>query len=111
LKNCPEAQKKEILKAFKFIQERLASEDYRKELHVAMNVVGFCVTKSRAIGVAFTSGNTKFPCTIVNIRCFDRSVISFEEFAVTVLHELLHAFEDSSGENKVSIRKKKLFMT
>lgn len=100
IKNLSEAEAKAISNAFDFIQRRLETENYRKELHVAMFATSFCTTRDSRIGVGYTSSHNVWnqPFTILNAGMFDRRIYSFEEFVITILHELFHAFESADAD-------------
>jgi hypothetical protein len=107
IRECESSEVEDLRLAFNYIHRRLHAEEYRKSLHVAMSVTNYCVTNDSRIGVGYTSAHNIWnqPLTILNARIFDRRVCSFEEFAVTVLHELLHVFE-SEDADKVSVSRK-----
>ena len=77
---------RQIFKVFKFIDRQLTSEDYRLPIRVAMNLAVFLITKSPEVG-AYTAQQV----VILNAGLID--CIDFEEFAVTIAHELLHIVE------------------
>ena len=49
----------------------------------------FLVTSSRHV-LAYTSMDDSFPAIVLSTTLFDRHIYSEKEFAVTVLHEILH---------------------
>ena len=96
-KSPTKTQKAALFKAFDFIDQRLTVEEYRQEVRVAMNVAGFLITGNRKVG-AYTCKEI----IILNKGLFDRPRVTFEEFCVTVLHELLHIFDEADAPDKVS---------
>ena len=93
-------ERKQLFRAFQILEERLpeivlpgddAEVSREMVMGLAQRYCCFLVTSSRHIG-AYSSLDDSFPAIILNKRLFDRRVCDEKEFAVTVLHELMHPF-------------------
>ncbi len=95
-------EKIKLFRAFQILEERLPeiviSEEITPKLVMWLAQIYCCflVTRSRHV-VAYTSMDDSLPVIIINKELFDRRLYDENEFAVTVLHELLHwCFDDAN---------------
>jgi hypothetical protein len=88
-----ESERKLIFQAYAFIANRVDDSSWRKNLLDAMRVSTFIVTEHRSIG-AYTQQTESGAIVILNKRLFSSSVVPFDDFCVTICHELIHVIEE-----------------
>ena len=90
-----ENEKVVLSKAFDFIENKLKGSSIEEDIQILMKATGFFITGSPHIG-AYSVIREDTPMVFLNKNLFSWSN---DEFAVTVLHELLH-FINISGDDK-----------
>lgn len=108
-------EKIKLFRAFQILEERLPEIVLPRDdleisremvMHSAQHYCGFLVTSNRHV-VAYSSMDRSFPVIIINKGLFDRRDYDEKEFAVTVLHELMHWFfvdQDKASDSKDEAR-------
>jgi hypothetical protein len=80
-------QKDTLCKALDVIEERLKGSEWEKSISLLSKATAFCVTSTRHLNAYSGKWKEKEPLVVLNGKTFS---MSSEEFAVTILHELMH---------------------
>ncbi len=99
LRNMNNYQKELLSKVCDFIEGKLSGTEYGEDISQLMLVTVFCVTSSKHVG-GFSVEYKDQPIVIFNSKVITGS---FDEFALTVLHELLHFIQPPGNGDPSSI--------
>ena len=100
-----ESEKKHLSEACDYIDRALRGHEYEKTVRAVMNVVGFVSAKSSHVSAGYSGWvDPSSPVIILSAKMF-KPTYPFNEFIVTVLHEVLHLIfkpgdEDSSSKDE-----------
>ncbi len=102
LKKLNNYQREILSKACDFILGKLKGRSFEEPVATLMETTGFCVTTSNHVG-AYSAKLVNDHIVVLNSKTFS---FTNDEFAVTILHELLH-FCRSIRTTEIRVRSKK----
>ncbi len=98
-----EAEKRRLSSAFAFIKSRFDDSEDSRDLNLAvltaMTITRFVPTPSKHLGAYTGWLDNKIPVVFLNVKQFKERLVPLEEFAVTILHELLHVLEHDTASD------------
>jgi len=92
-------QKGILSNACDFIEGKLKGTSYEEPIKILMKITGFITTSSNHVG-AYAGKLNDEPLVFLNSKTFTGST---DEFAVTVLHELLHFVNEPDDRDPTSL--------